>query len=82
MLGIPEHEIRELFQELAIVAFGYDRDAALATGGIRADTAKFGLFLGDRACLVTARQHLCTALTADRAWLDIGSDMVAVRLIR
>ena len=40
-----------------------------------------GLSLGDRACLALARRLVRPALTADRAWLDLGLG-VEVRAIR
>ena len=40
-----------------------------------------GLSLGDRACLALARRLARPALTADRAWLDLGLG-VEVRAIR
>lgn len=81
-LGMPESEILDLFQEIDIVTLNYERDVAIATGGIRAATAKYGLSLGDRACLVTARRYQCTALTADKAWMAIQNNIAKIELIR
>ena len=44
-------------------------------------TRQLGLSLGDRACLALARRLARPALTADRAWLDLGLG-VEVRAIR
>jgi len=63
--GMPESEIREVFQELDLATHVYGYDAAIATGGIRALTAPKGLSLGDRACLMTAKEKNCIALTTD-----------------
>ena len=70
-LGMPENEIFDLFKEMNIATLSYDRDVAISTGGMRSVTAKYGLSLGDRACLATARKHQCIALTADKVWLNI-----------
>lgn len=64
---------------LEVVAF--DEDQALASGQLRQSTRRFGLSLGDRACLQLAAMRGVPAVTADRAWagLDVG---VEVRVIR
>ena len=62
-----------------------DLDEALATetGALFAQTRRFGLSLGDRACLALARQEGVVALTGDRAWLPVGPLIgVEIRLIR
>ena len=58
-----------------------DEEGAIATGALRQITAKYGLSLGDRACLALARSQGCAALTTDRAWagVDIG---VEIRMLR
>ena len=64
---------------LEVVAF--DEDQALASSSLRESTRRWGLSLGDRACLQLAAQRGLPAVTADRAWaeLDVG---VEVRVIR
>ena len=64
---------------LEVVAF--DEDQALASGSLRESTRRWGLSLGDRACLQLAARRGLPAVTADRAWaeLDVG---VEVRVIR
>lgn len=49
----------------------FDRETALLAGRLRADTRHCGLSLGDRACLALAIRESATALTADRAWVDL-----------
>ena len=65
--------------DLEIIAF--DESQALATGSLRESTRRWGLSLGDRACLQLAALRGLPAVTADRAWaeLDVG---VEVRVIR
>jgi ribonuclease VapC len=63
----------------------HDLDAELArqTGAMFAQTRRFGLSLGDRACLALARELALPALTGDRAWLQVAPLVgVEVRLIR
>lgn len=59
----------------------FDREAAIQAGLLRGPTAKYGLSLGDRACLALARREELPALTTDRAWaqVDIG---VEIRMLR
>jgi len=65
--------------QLEIVPFGPDQ--AIAAGGLEPVLRRKGISLGDRACLMLARERGLPVLTADRAWaaLDLG---VEVRLIR
>lgn len=59
----------------------FDGQQALLCADIRNTTRKFGLSLGDRACLALAIRENAVVLTADRAWaeLDIG---VKIKVIR
>lgn len=83
-VGMPETEILALFDSLDLNILSYDKDIAIATGGIiRQITQQKGLPLGDRACLAAARQHQRIALTVDQVWLNfqqtIGVDIVLIR---
>lgn len=53
---------------------------ARAAAGLRPATWPLGLSLGDRACLALARERKLPAVTADRAWAQVGG--VQVQLIR
>lgn len=57
--------------------------AALAetTARLREPTRQAGLSLGDRACLALAAVLSLPAVTADRAWAEIGL-AIEVRLVR
>lgn len=76
-LHLIEAEVRASGVE--IVAF--DDAQALQSARIRPLTKKYGLSLGDRACLALAMTRERIVLTSDRPWaeLDIGLD---IRLIR
>lgn len=56
------------------------RNARL-TSVLRAVTRRYGLSLGDRACLALAMREQSRVLTADRAWLKLhlGVDIAVIR---
>ena len=81
--GMPENEIHELFNEMNLEILPYEKEMAIATGGIRNLTRKKSMSLGDRACLVTTRHFKRIALTADGMWLDFQAEIgVEIELIR
>jgi PIN domain nuclease of toxin-antitoxin system len=79
--GVNVLELREGVESLGVRFRAFDVDAAEATAALHHGTRKFGLALGDRACLALALSLNCPAMTADRTWakLDIG---VPVKVIR
>jgi PIN domain nuclease of toxin-antitoxin system len=48
---------------------------------LRATTRRFGLSVGDRACLALALREQVPAVTTDRAWskLSVGVEVVLIR---
>nr|CAA6813791.1 MAG: Unknown protein [uncultured Thiotrichaceae bacterium] len=82
-LGMEESDIQQLFDGLDLPVVTYNADAAIATGAIRKKTSGKGLSLGDRACLMTAKQHKYTVVTADKVWLEyqqlLAVDMQVIR---
>lgn len=80
-VGMPEAEIRQVLGPLPIDVVPFDAEAAYQTGLLRVQTREADLSLGDRACLALAKQLGRPALTAERAWERLKSD-VQVRLIR
>ena len=79
--GMPEAEIREALDGLALEVHPVDETLAYATGVLRPGTREHGLSLGDRACLALAATLGLPAYTADRVWAQLDLD-VEVRLIR
>ena len=79
--GIPEKDIREALRGLDLEVIAFDEEQAYSTGLLRSITDKFGLSLGDRVCLDTARKLGVPALTADKMWGDIPLE-IDIRLIR
>lgn len=66
---------------VALTTVDFDIALALRTGGLRGETLRHGLSLGDRACLALAERERVPALTGDRSWLGAVSS-IEVRLIR
>jgi PIN domain nuclease of toxin-antitoxin system len=68
-------------RSIALTTVDFDLGLARRTGALRAETAKLGMSLGDRACLSLAEREGAPAFTADRNWRDAVSS-VEIRLIR
>lgn len=79
--GAAAEEAGLIFQELGIVSENFDAPLAGAAGGLRPQTRKAGLSLGDRACLALTARREAIALTSDRAWkkLDLGIEIELIR---
>ena len=59
----------------------FDESLALDAGFLRTATRRYGLSLGDRACLALAMRERAPVVTADKAWaqLDLGVDVQVIR---
>jgi ribonuclease VapC len=79
--GMDSAKIELAVAEFVDVCQSFDPSQALKVGSLRAQTRLKGLSLGDRACLALAHATSRTALTADRAWVDLDVG-VAIELIR
>ena len=79
--GTPDDEAWELLSDLSLEVVAFDAEQARSAGVLIAQTRKFGLSFGDRACLALGMQKRCVVITADRTWkkLKVG---VQVELIR
>lgn len=79
--GMPEEEIREALEGLALEVCSFGRELAYETGLLRPKTRSRGLSLGDRACLALGNRLELLVLTTDRAWegLDVKAQ---IRLVR
>jgi PIN domain nuclease of toxin-antitoxin system len=66
---------------MAFIVVAYDLTLARRAGELRLPTRRFGLSVGDRACLALAERERLPAYTTDRTWakLNLGID---IRLIR
>ena len=79
--GTDDEEIRTTLESVSVKVVDFDDSQAIATGDLRKMTRKFGLSLGDRACLALAIRENATVLTADRKWsgLDLGIEIKVIR---
>jgi len=75
----PAKILAPVREQLVVEPFT-DADA-VAVAALYPDTAGKGLSLGDRSCLALAQRLGAPALTAERAWADLGLG-VQVELIR
>jgi PIN domain nuclease of toxin-antitoxin system len=72
-----------MLDPLPISLVPFDQELAYQVGVLLPLTRATGLSLGDRACLALARRLDVPALTADRAWQAIASQIgVRVEPIR
>jgi PIN domain nuclease of toxin-antitoxin system len=79
--GVDVTRLREEVEALGVRVAIFDADAAEAAADLWPATRDAGLSLGDRACLALARALDATALTADKAWVDVQTG-VEVQLVR
>lgn len=79
--GMSNAGIRSAMAGLALDVTHFDEQQAYEAGLLRSSTRQRGLSLGDRCCLGLAQSQGLPAITADRAWADLGLD-VEIRLIR
>ncbi len=81
--GAMAADTRLLLDALSLHVVSFDDAAAHEAGALISQGQRFGLSLGDRACLALARRLRVPAVTADRAWASVASVMgVKVTLIR
>ena len=74
-------ELRQGLQSLGLAFLPLSVEQAETAGRLREQTARFGLSLGDRACLAVGMEDGRTVYTADRVWQKLGLD-VEIRTIR
>ena len=71
-LGLPIHELGRGIAQFSVDIIDFNQEQALACAALRPLTKSSGLSLGDRACLALTKLMGGTAVTSDRAWLDIA----------
>ena len=81
LAGMPDALVRETLDPLGLEVVSFDSESAYQTAQLIGSTRSAGLSLGDRACIALAEQLALPAVTADRAWRDLGL-AVQLRVIR
>lgn len=78
---VDEAEAKITLLAMSMNIIPFDAQQSVNCAKLRTSTRKFGLSLGDRACLALAIREKATVLTADSAWsnLDLG---IEIRVIR
>ena len=79
--GVEEREIDSFVDTLQLKVVPFNQEQARLAGLLRIATRRFGLSLGDRACLALASLHDAVALTCEKSWMKIEAACV-VELIR
>ncbi len=79
--GMPMTACKEAVNTLALKLVSFTETLALLAAEMDVETRRYGLSLGDRACLATAKHLGCPAITADRQWIKLktGVRIVAIR---
>lgn len=81
--GTSSPRIRELLDSCSMDVVAVDVGLSIDAGLLRVTTERGGLSLGDRFCLALARREGAVAVTADRIWATVASDVgVTVEVIR
>jgi PIN domain nuclease of toxin-antitoxin system len=78
--GSLDHARRAL-RAIDVDVADFDQALAERTGGLKVETERRGLSLGDRACLALAEREGVPALTGDRSWLGAVAG-IDIQLIR
>jgi ribonuclease VapC len=74
-------EARQIIKDLLADIILFDEDQAYLAAELKSSTKKFGLSLGDCACLALAKLRNLPVITADRAWkeVDLGIKIIFLR---
>jgi ribonuclease VapC len=81
--GLAPSQLERTLKELDIQPVDFDLEQSTLCAELRLSTKFAGLSLGDRACLALTKLMDGTAVTSDRAWLDITEvTQIKVRMIR
>lgn len=81
--GLAPSQLERTLKELDIQPVDFDLEQSTLCAELRLSTKFAGLSLGDRACLALTKLMGGTAVTSDRAWLDIAEvTQINVKMIR
>jgi PIN domain nuclease of toxin-antitoxin system len=71
-------EVHASIAQLDVEVVVFDEPQAFEVGRLRPVTERFGLSLGDRACIALASARGAPVLTSDRKWAQAGLDVEVV----
>ena len=81
--GLAPSQLERTLKELDIQPVDFDLEQSTLCAELRLSTKQAGLSLGDRACLALAKLMDGTAVTSDRAWLDVDeTTKIQTKMIR
>ena len=80
-LGVDSRGLLGELESLGLAVHPFSANQAEVAGQLRERTVRFGLSLGDRACLALGTDRGEPVYTADRAWLNLNLG-VTVEAIR
>ncbi len=69
--GHSRDEVSEILGRLDLATIPFDAEQALECGLLRVSSKRFGLSLGDRACIGLAIRRDATAFTTGREWSQL-----------
>lgn len=80
-VGITIEEMQWAIRSLQLTIVSCDEEHAELTGVFREPTRRFGLSLGDRACLALGKLRGLPVVTADQNWreVNVGVDVLVFR---
>jgi len=80
-IGMDDQEARAITHSLVSEFISFDTEQAEIAGSLSRQTKKFGLSLGDRACLSLAKITKLPIMTADKIWskLKCDVDIIVIR---
>ena len=79
--GLAPDQLSRVLSQIDVQTIDFDAEQATACAALRATTRELGLSLGDRACLALASGMEGVAVTADRAWAELGESVSGVRVL-
>jgi PIN domain nuclease of toxin-antitoxin system len=79
--NLTEDETKDLIKLLDIKIIDFSNEQALITATLVSKTKKYGLSLGDRACIALAMLGKHSIITCDSIWqkVDVGIEFIMAR---
>ena len=81
--NILENEIDEIIEDIVPEVIPFCENIAIKAGKLSKYSAKYGLSLGDKACLSTAEYYSMNVYTTDKIWPELKTYItIAINVIR